>query len=400
MAFPAFIPYVAITLKPLHFVEEKNATIYGAILKIHEQGRKVNLLTVGDEVGSDVSDALKNITATIATADEASEAANSIVDQWMLREMSSLTKTISNIRDTDSPWDTLDHLQSKLFEISSEKVGQFTPLSDSYDALVKSVKEGTVRDPYWGLPIFEGVLGGVDKGELVIISARPGAGKSSLFNNRIITCVKQKRPVVVWSGEMSSIATLKRFICGYMDQSSETFDPEAPYAIQALGDLDRFAMYSFGAMTWEDLKPQIIHYNLTTGCRDFLIDRLELLYMKGRMTEDERIKRICGEMRLLATKYDLRIDMAVQMRKSSEDSAAPSLADVLGGTAITNDATKVILINRPESRRLTTFSDGYPATGKGELIVAKNTFGATVDSYRLDYNKTRQIWTESEDRPF
>lgn len=384
----------------MHFVDDAHRTIYEGILKVSNEGKKVNYLTVGNEVGAKIAELLKNLTAEIKTADEATDAATTIIDQWMLREVSGMGKDINSIRDTDSPWDVLDKLQAKLYEISSEKVGEFRPLSESYDALVKSHGETKIREPYWGLPQFEAACGGVDKGELVIVSARPGAGKSSLFNNRIVTCVKQERPVVFWSGEMHEQATLQRFICGYADKSSETYDPKAPYAIQSVSDMNKFVMYSFGPMTWEDLKPQIIHYNLTLGCKDFLIDRLELLFMKGRITEDERIKRICGELRLLATKYDLRIDMAVQMRKSAEDSTAPSLADVLGGTAITNDATKVVLINRPESRRLTTFSDGFPCIGMGELIMAKNTFGPTVESHRLNYLKTRQLWKEAEASPF
>jgi replicative DNA helicase len=400
MTFPEFIPYVAVPLKGFHFSREEHKLIYEGVIKVNERGSKVNYLTVSDEVGTKVSEVLKGLTGQIVTAEDASEAANSIIAQWMLREASSLTKVTQAIKDTDDPMQILEEIQSKVFEITKERTGLFKPLSHAYDALIRSQEDQTQREPYWGLNVFENYAGGVGKGELVIISARPGAGKSSLFNNRLVTCVRENRPVVFWSGEMSEKATLQRFVCGYMNQSSESFDAKADYSVRALDQLKETVHYSFGPMTWEDLKPQIIHYHMVNGCKDFLIDRLELLYTKARMNEDDRIKRICGELRLLATKYDLRIDMAVQMRKSSEDSATPSLADVLGGTAITNDATKVLLINRPESRRLTNFPDGQPSLGKGELILAKNTFGPTVESHRLDYIRTRQLWKEEQISPF
>lgn len=406
---PSLMPYVAIALRSEHFYKEEHRIIYEALMLLYGKGEAINFLSVADKVGVETSELVKNIRDKITTADEVEVAVQAIIQQWMLRETTMLGRDLQVITDIDDPWTIIESLQEKLFNISKDKSGDFESLNKSTAKIVERAqraRDGVNKSvvPYWGLGGFEEQMEGVEteEGEVIVVSGRPGHGKSSLFNNRIITCVEQKRKLVMWSGEMSPFATASRYYSGkakipsqHLKDGSYLDNPgSVDRFAQAEKDLSDHVLFDFGNKYWEELKPQIIHYHMTMGVRDFIIDRLELLYSNTKMSEEDRIKRVCGDMRLLSTKYGLRIDLAVQMRKTADDARdGPSMGDVLGGGASTADATKVILTYRPELYNR-PMPGGGDASGKGLLLFVKNTFGPTIERYDLAFDKQFTLWRD------
>jgi replicative DNA helicase len=418
---PEYIQFIEGLLRPHHFFLMENQKVYEAILALSSKGKVPSYLNVSDMVGSDLELFVKE-SKGIYSFEELKDAVESVINQWMLREVKTMGMDIAKVKDTTNPWQVVDELSAKLYTISQNKVGTFKPLSQGTEKILKRAEDyragirPSIKTMY-GLPEFETQMEGIndDEGELIVVSGRPGHGKSSLFNNHLVATARREEPIAMWSGEMSETGTLLRYFAAStgipsarIKDGSFLDSPDLNAEFQkARKRLTEKVLYNFGPMTWEQLKPLMIHYHVTMGCRDFIIDRLELLFTDAKMTEEERIKRICGELRLVTTKYQMRIELAIQMRKSSEDNRGgrPVLADVLGGTASTNDATKAILLYRPEARNCVVFPDGDSCIGKGELIVAKNTFGPTHEGYRLDYLKQMQVWKESsmlpgEEAPF
>lgn len=414
LANPSILPSISVFLRPEHFFTAEAGEAFKAMLELQGENKPINTLTVGNKTGSKSMSFLKITKDRIASVSEAIDSSQAIIDQWMLRTVhQKALNRLTGLSDTDDPWTLVEELQDLIMEVSKDKIAGFQDLASATEKMMKSahdVKAGIIPAvvPIIGLKNFEGKIGGIQdsEGELIIVSGRPGSGKSSLFNNVLIESVKSGRPTVMWSGEMSEKETVTRYYAGTtgidsmkIKQGGFFDDPNMVKRMEVAEIALRktLSMYAFGGMYWEDLKPMMIHYHLAKGVRVFMLDRLELIFMKKWMHESERIKKITGELRLLATKYNLKIFLAAQMRKDVEKSrlSMPTLSDVLDATATTNDATKVFLVYRPEVHKIMEL-DGWGTTlGRGQLICAKNTYGPTDDDHILDYRKYLQLWVEA-----
>lgn len=412
-ASPTIIPAIAMHLRPEHFFEPTIGEVWKVILDLQSENKPINHLTVGNKVGAKSFPFLKKVHQKLSSPQEAVDAAQAVIEQWMLRTLKDKTENLTGkLEDTDDPWTLVEEIQSLLHDVSKNKAGEFVSLSEATTKMLESAKrvasgEVLAVQPFFGLPTFEGKIGGVlqEEGELIVISGRPGSGKSSLANNIIIQSVKDMSPVVMWSGEMSEKETATRFYGGFTGIPTNNIkqgrilssDREMAQLHGAMEKLDRTLVdYAFGGMYWEDLKPMIIHYHLAKGVRTFILDRLELIGVKKYMRRDEYKPYITGQLRLLATKYNLKIVLMVQMRKEVEKSkmALPSLGDVIDSTATTNDATKVLLVYRPEIHGIVDIPGFGTTIGRGQIICAKNTYGDTEDDHWLDFRKHIQTWAD------
>lgn len=410
---PVLIPYVAANLSNEHFFDKTNDSIYAAVVKLHGSAKPVNWLSVSDAVGTEVTTYLKGIRDVIATPEEAEAAAEAIINQWMLRSILEIGDRTRKIEDVSDPWEVLEEIQQHLFKTGSNKINDFKPLGSAYANVIAhgmAVHNNEIPDIklVLGLPTFERETKGisVSAGEVVVVSGRPGHGKSSVFNNIVLEAVRNRDPLMMWSGEMSRDATLIRYLAAasgvpawviehgkYLDSVRDINRIEA-----ARAQLQDSVTFSFEDMCWEDLKAQMLYFYHSNGTRIFILDRLELIQLKRRMNDDDATKaRVMGDLRRMATAKRMTVFIAAQMRKSAEDNPGkiPRLADVIGGTATTNDATKVIAMVRPELYGVQHLSGGHSSEGKGMMLMLKNTFGPTIhDGVVMDFVKHNTTWRE------
>ena len=197
---------------------------------------------------------------------------------------------------------------------------------DEYD-LKKTNKEGVVG-LLTGFGPLDDVTRGVHPGEIIIVGARPGAGKSICLLNMAINMFKQGKNIQLFSLEMPATQYEDRFISAYAEINNNRM------ALGALTEPEETLLKK----SWQNIAtgpgsfqiidfPRIDSFQLETElCRQFDKCRPDCLFIdylgimkpndKGSGADWESQGRIAEEVRTVARTYNVPILSAVQLNRS------------------------------------------------------------------------------------
>ena len=226
---------------------------------------------------------------------------------------------------------------------------------------------------------------GFQPGELIILAARPGVGKSAFALN-----VAQKMArninahVAFFSLEMSMeqlimriLSTLSNVKLGKIRTGKMT-EVEMARLLNAKTVIEDLNIYLDETTTnrFEDIKVKCRKLK-REGRLDFVvIDYLQLLTITGKANRYEEVSTLSRSLKLLARELEVpilalsQLSRAVEQRKAEDGSKKPMLSDLRESGSIEQDADMVLFLHREGS-------NGEDATKKfvntkTELIIAKN----------------------------
>jgi replicative DNA helicase len=232
--------------------------------------------------------------------------------------------------------------------------------------------------------------GGWQKSDLIILAARPAMGKTAfalaLARN---ASVDHKRPVAVFSLEMSSAQLVQRLI------SMETHIPAEKIR---RGNLEQYEYQILtskidnlrNAPIFIDDTPAINVFELRSKCRRLkqqhdiqmvVIDYLQLMSgsvdNKGGNREQE-ISQISRALKGLAKELEIPVIALSQLSRAVETRGGdkkPILSDLRESGAIEQDADIVVFLYRGEYYGIDTDADGQSTKDIAEVIIAKHRNG-------------------------
>lgn len=235
----------------------------------------------------------------------------------------------------------------------------------------------------WGN--YDGVFGGLYRGELVVLGGRPGMGKSSLLINLGLN-VSSRIPVLFFSFDLSKQTVSDRFVRQKAesdvpkDASKDAFELRNKIRDQLLSHKLYVSQMDDRSMIM--MEEIIRKYKEEKEVGVILIDYLQLL-TDGRSRWSNREQELAQWMRFLK-RLSIELDVAVvvssQLSRAVESRGGdkkPVLSDLRESGAIEQDADKVMFIYRPEYYGLDEDMDGLSTRGVIELIMAKNINGET-----------------------
>jgi replicative DNA helicase len=233
---------------------------------------------------------------------------------------------------------------------------------------------------------------GLHPAEMIVIAARPSMGKTALaMNIAEHVAVTAKKPVAVFSLEMSSQQLVQRLLCsrakvdlqrlrsGFL---SERDFPSLTAAAAQLGDaqlfIDDTAGISIGEM-WAKARRLKSQHDIQL----IVVDYLQLLRSASRRAQDNRqleISEISGGIKNLAKELNIPILVLSQLNRQPDararEGGRPRLSDLRESGSIEQDADVVGLLVRPEYYK-TDEDAKEECAGEAELIVAKQRNGPT-----------------------
>jgi len=396
-------------LKPEVFYQESHKKIFEAIQLLFQKSKPVDILTVTSELRTlglleMVGGAyyITNLTNRVASAANIEYHARIISQKYIQRELIRISSEIiqNAYEDTTDIFDLLDHAEKNLFDIAQNNLRRDTQKMDEIikQSLATLEELRTKTDGLTGVPsgftALDRITGGWQKSDLVIIAARPAMGKTAF----VLSCARNaavdfKKPVVVFSLEMSSVQLVNRLISG------ETEIEQEKIRKGNLADWEWQQLHSkIGTLTEAPLliddTPALNIFEFRAKCRRLksqydiqmiIIDYLQLMHGKGEGgggNREQEIGSISRALKSVAKELDVPVLALSQLSRAVENRPGqngkrPLLSDLRESGSIEQDADMVLFLYRPEYYGITEDEQGRSQAGVGEVIIAKHRNGET-----------------------
>ena len=242
---------------------------------------------------------------------------------------------------------------------------------------------------------------GMHAGELIILAARPAAGKTALALNVACNVAARGNPVAIFSLEMSRESLLTRLVCARarVDQlkfRSGRLDREERARVnKALGEICEMPLYidDYAGCTLEGAERKLAELIKRRGLALVVLDYLQLMTGSSRESRNQEVNSLSRGLKVMARKLGVPFLVLSQLSRAVEQRQGdhrPQLSDLRDSGGIEQDCDQCAFIYREELYK----PDREDLRGLAELIIAKQRNGP-VGRVNLVFLKEQ---TKFEDR--
>lgn len=300
----------------------------------------------------------------------------------------------------------MDELVSRLSDIRKPKqevkpvrLGEI--ITDYTNTLERRLKNGEESDTLkTGITDLDVITGGMNAEDLVIVAARPGMGKTELalkvaegVANRKLPGENQKRGVLIFSMEMSSLQVVERSIAGAglmsvsLLRNPANLDDEGwarvTDGINRLADLDVWVVDACRLTVEEIVAIAKRHKQEHPALSLIMADYLGLIAKPKAERNDLAIAHISWSLKAMAKSLRTPVIALSQLSRDVEKrpNKRPTNADLRDSGSIEQDADSIIMLYRDA-----VYNENSPAAPFAEIIVTKNRFGSLGTVYQRFVN--------------
>ena len=379
------------------FYRERHRLVFRAIKRLYERSEPIDALTVSElltqegeleEAGG--RDGVSQLASTVPVPGNAGHYARIVKQNALLRRLLTASQRIQkSVHEREGePHALVEQAESLLFKVAhEERASDFNKLAEVlHDEIVKleALAKGDIA--LTGVPSgfrdLDDMLGGFQRGNLIVVAARPAVGKSALVCNIAENvAAKQELPVAFFSLEMSETELAHRFIASRSRISNDKLrmgkvsDRDWPRVLRACNELE-------SAPLWLDDSSDLSLLELRAKARRLAANQggLSLVivdYMQLMRPEDPRINRveqvsqISRGLKILAGELNVPVIALSQLSRAPEQrpDKRPMLSDLRESGQIEADSDVVMFIYRDAIYN----DEADPA--EAEFIVAKHRNG-------------------------
>lgn len=428
---PITVEECATSLDASDFIDPKNAKIYGAICEIHMGHLKqINKNTVTDYIANNNKwqfanweTYLEEIASGFAYEDDLKANLELIKNASIKRQLDAFAGEIVNTKIDYAKYDDqIFQIEKKFLDITqskhTSKLSSIEEVASKYLNTVSKLR--TRKQDITGTEIgFSGidkVTNGFQPGDLIILAARPGIGKTAISLNFVANAAKKikenmtsdKDRIVVFSLEMGAEQLCQRLVS--MDarvdstalRSGKMSDAEwnsVQVAVENLKSLP--ILIDDQAVSVVDIQAKLKQLKAEYNIKLVVIDYLQL--MKGpalknmQMNRQQEVSTISRMIKLLARRIEAPIIALAQLSRAVENRdngiGEPRLSDLRESGSLEQDADLVCFLNSLEKAQKES-EGAIKAAGPKEraeiirvdFIIAKHRNGA-VKTIPLSMNR-------------
>ncbi len=410
------------------FYKPAHRHIFETLYNLSQRDNPLDLLTVENELRDnnllDICGGpsyLSDLTRSVSSAANIEYHSQIIIEKAVKRNLIlNCTDVIKNSYDTASDaYDVLDDAEQKIFDLANNKTKNASkPVSEILKDTLEYLedmrgKEGGITGVPAGLAVDQ-LTAGWQKGDLVIIAARPSMGKTAFVltaarNAAMHHDEKLRTSVAIFSLEMSNqslvqrLLTMEARIRADEARKGTLNDESFKQLIDAASSLHEADIFI-------DDTPAITLMELRTKCRRLksehdigliIIDYLQLMQgnTKDSGNREQEIASISRGLKSLAKELDVPVIALSQLSRAVEQRGGdkrPQLSDLRESGSIEQDADVVMFLYRPEYYGITTTEEGQSTAGLAEVIVGKQRngpVGSKMHYFVKDYARFENLTT-------
>jgi replicative DNA helicase len=396
---PTAIDLVTSKLSGHHFVESYLGKIYDGIVLLKEMGKRTgDVIVICDELpkllGAEVmatdgrnfkADVLKifNTVPNAAHALYYADIVRECADRRALQLLGTkLLKAVENIA-RETPASELAELYA--MELTNLGIPTEQPATDFGDiarqavaTLQREQSKGTARGVYMGLEELDVPNGPLLPSELMVIAARPGAGKTALGLQMLLHNATHQRPCLFVSLEMKDQELAMRYLCKAAEIDSieirkGTATPkDLAKLVEAANDCTfPLRVYSPPKATMQQIKAAIRHARIAHGielvCVDY-VGRIRPSKDERFLPRHEQIGIYIEGLKTLAKELDIAVIALAQLNRKAGDEV-PQMHHLAESGTIEREADMILLLHHPE------VEGKPPVVRESKIIVAKQRHG-------------------------
>jgi replicative DNA helicase len=383
------------------FSLEKHRRIFARMKDLYDRSVRIDRVTVAEELMKQGQlESVDGLAYLVSLDDGLPEVANLdsyiriVKDKSTLRRLIFSAQSVINrcLIGEEEPDQILASAEESLLKLGEDRTrDQLMAPSAIIERLPGGAEEfldpsRRVRGISSGFAKFDEMTGGMHGGELLILAARPSMGKTALALNiasHVALHPRMRKPVAVFSLEMSSASLLARLLCsaarvdqhkyraGFLNQDERR---KLQVALQDLTESPLFLDDTPG-VNLVDVHSKLRRLKAEHGLSLVVIDYLQLMSSRGRPeNRNQEVSAISRGLKLMAKDLDVPFLVLSQLSRASETRPGdhkPQLSDLRDSGSIEQDADLVMFIYREEVYK----RDREDLKGLADLIIAKQRNG-------------------------
>ncbi len=352
------------------FYRDAHQTLFDAITTLSERDEPIDFITVQNELKNrDKLDSVGGVAYLTALFDTVPTAANveyyaKIVEEkaTLRRLISASLEIIGSARgEVEDVGEVLDEAERAIFGVSQQRAtAYFSPLRTLLLSVYERAEElsemkSQISGLSTGIHDFDMITSGLQSTDLIIVAARPSMGKTSLcLSIAEHVALKEKKPVAIFSLEMSKEQLALRMLCSQAQVNSHKLRT-GHLSEDEWGMLAGVVQNMYEAPIFIDDATDTSALTMRAKCRRLMaehglglivVDYLQLM-RSHRRTENrvQEIGEIARGLKSLGRELKVPVIALSQLSRAveSRENKRPMLSDlrecVVGDTRLTDAAT-------------------------------------------------------------
>ena len=388
-------------LRPGDFYRPNHQSVYDAVLDLYGRGEPADAVTVAAEldrrgllrrIGG--APYLHTLISTVPTAANAGYYATIVAEKALLRRLVDAgTRVVqygyAGAEGADVA-EVVDRAQAEIYDVTDGRTSEdfvaledlLQPTMDEIDAIAS--QGGISRGVPTGFVELDEVTNGLHPGQMIVIAARPGVGKSTLGLDFLRSCsIKNRMSSVIFSLEMSKSEIVMRLLSAEAKikladmRSGRMSDDDWTRLARRMSEISEAPLFIDDSpnMMMMEIRAKARRLKQKHDLNLIVIDYLQLM-TSGKKVESrqQEVSEFSRQLKLLAKELEVPVVAMSQLNRGPEQRTdkKPMLSDLRESGAIEQDADMVILMHRPDA-----FERDDPRGGEADLILAKHRNGPT-----------------------
>lgn len=367
-------------ISPDDFTSPVYRSMYVAICELAAAGMDIDALTIADKTGD--MPAAADVLAK-APMGNAKSYATILADRSKLRKFQEAWQEAGRViqdggMDLHARVEAIQDILSNA--VATDQHAQHTVsgkalVRDWYDELLRLADIGSaVTGINTGFPDLDACTKGWHGGEMIVIAARPGMGKTNLAINTAWAAVRQRRQVLYFSLEMSRLELMHRVAAqacaiDYNDIQTADLGKIAGRVTEFIENASDYGLHinDRAGHTMATVRTESKKIRRKHGLHMVVIDHIGLLNSKHD-NQYNKMTEISRQVKLLAKELDIPVIALTQLNRDVEKrpNPRPMMSDLRDSGAIEQDADVVLFPfrdNDPDA--------DHDARMYGQLILGK-----------------------------
>lgn len=319
-------------------------------------------------------------------------------DSWQRRQVANLAAdAIRGAKDPHLPVsDTLAELEGAIRELSEgASVTPAQPIGETILATLDAIGSGTRKRTRTGFEGIDNLIGGFRPGQLIVVGARPGMGKSAFGLNVCDNIATAGTATGFITLEMSLQELQERLLARRARVSVAEMECPTPSIQHALAEAAQQIHHlplilDESSRGLEDVVSSIRTMRRKHGVEVVCLDYLGLIRPTDtRVNREQQISTITRRLKEVAKEQKIAILLCTQLNRQTEgrDVKIPRLSDIRDSGAVEQDADIVIFLHREG------YYDRSISDDVATVVIAKQRQGAT-GNVQLGWRGSRTEFTQ------